>query len=417
MEIRNRRILYRSCVRLTPLRSADTIDSEKIEIWLREEYDKAGILPSQVQTGAVIITGETARKENAQKVLHALSDLAGSFVVATAGPALESILAAKGAGADCLAAKQNRCVLHIDIGGGTSNFALFDRDGQLLDTGCINVGGRLVQLSEDGVVTGRSKVMDGLQCPAIGQRVQPNDLQIIVDTMVQALEEAAGLREPTRLLEHFITDKTVSRIDEPMCISFSGGVADLIDNKCADWLRYGDLGVLLGRAIRQSKLCDGDYVIAKEAVRATVIGAGSHATELSGSTVFCRNAHFPMQNIPVVSVLAEDRLDRFLMQQRRIYDTMPAILVASKIRSYKDLSALADNIANAYRVCREMPVILTDGDYAKALGQAVWRRMGADSAVVCLDGLRVMSGSYLDIQQPVGEGSAVPVIVKTLAFQ
>ena len=51
-----------------------------------------------LRTGAVIITGETARKENANEVLEALSDLAGDFVVATAGPDLESILAARGAG-------------------------------------------------------------------------------------------------------------------------------------------------------------------------------------------------------------------------------------------------------------------------------------------------------------------------------
>jgi len=417
MEIRDRQIRYRSEVRMTPLLSADTIDSDQIERWLRTEYEKAGILPAQVQTGAVIITGETARKENARQVLHALSDLAGSFVVATAGPALESVLAAKGAGADRLAMKQNRCVLHIDIGGGTSNFALFDREGKLQDTGCINVGGRLLQLSGNGRILNRSKVLDGLPCPDIGQQIQKTDLLPLVDCMVQALEEAAGLRKPTMLLEHFITDKTVSLSGEAICISFSGGVADLIEDTGADWLRYGDLGVLLGSAIRRSKLCAGDYVIAKEAVRATVIGAGSHATELSGSTVFCKNVQFPLQNIPVISVTPEDHLSDLLRQQRQIYDVTPAILVKVKSLSYRKLAELAETISHAYQICSGLPVILTDGDYAKALGQAVWRQMGADASIVCLDGLHVMPGCFLDIQQPVGEGSAVPVIVKTLAFQ
>ena len=45
--------------------------------------------------GAVIITGETARKSNANNVLRALSGYAGDFVVATAGPDLESIIAGK----------------------------------------------------------------------------------------------------------------------------------------------------------------------------------------------------------------------------------------------------------------------------------------------------------------------------------
>ena len=66
---------------------------------VKTEYEKAGITPESVDTGAVIITGETSRKENAAQVLASLSDLAGEFVVATAGPDLESVLAAKGAGA------------------------------------------------------------------------------------------------------------------------------------------------------------------------------------------------------------------------------------------------------------------------------------------------------------------------------
>ena len=50
--------------------------------------------PEDLQTGAVIITGETARKHNANTVLASLSSMAGDFVVATAGPDLESVLSA-----------------------------------------------------------------------------------------------------------------------------------------------------------------------------------------------------------------------------------------------------------------------------------------------------------------------------------
>ena len=53
----------------------------------------------------MIITGETARKANARAVTEALSQLAGEFVVATAGPALESILAGRGSGAAELSAR------------------------------------------------------------------------------------------------------------------------------------------------------------------------------------------------------------------------------------------------------------------------------------------------------------------------
>ena len=76
------------------------IDAQGVRAIVEEEYRKSGFDKGEIATGAVIITGETARKENAREVLSALSAFAGDFVVATAGPDLESILAARGAGAD-----------------------------------------------------------------------------------------------------------------------------------------------------------------------------------------------------------------------------------------------------------------------------------------------------------------------------
>ena len=98
MEITGRKILYKSPIHFTPLLRDDLVDGDGIRAIVTAEYAKAGIRRETVDTGAVIITGETSRKENARTVLHALSDFAGDFVVATAGPDLESALAAKGAG-------------------------------------------------------------------------------------------------------------------------------------------------------------------------------------------------------------------------------------------------------------------------------------------------------------------------------
>ena len=114
----------------------------------------------------MIITGETARKENARQVLAALSAFAGDFVVATAGPDLESILAARGAGADEYSREHHTKVLHFDIGGGTSNLALYD-NGELVRTGCLDVGGRLIKVDRE---TGRATyVSPSLQRWAAGE--------------------------------------------------------------------------------------------------------------------------------------------------------------------------------------------------------------------------------------------------------
>ena len=99
MEIAQRKILYKSPIHFTPLLDGDRVDGEKLREIVDSEYEKAGIRKPEVDTGAIIITGETSRKENARTELEQLSGYAGDFVVATAGPALESVLAAKGAGA------------------------------------------------------------------------------------------------------------------------------------------------------------------------------------------------------------------------------------------------------------------------------------------------------------------------------
>ena len=126
MEIGSRRILYKSPVHFTPLICGERVDADRLRRIVDAEYDRAGISKADVDTGAVIITGETSRKENAAAVLEILSDHAGDFVVATAGPHLESALAAKGSGAVEFSERTGKTVLHMDIGGGTSNLALIE---------------------------------------------------------------------------------------------------------------------------------------------------------------------------------------------------------------------------------------------------------------------------------------------------
>ena len=152
MAIGARTLLYQSPVMFTPLLSGELVDGDAIARWVESQYVAAGIGKQDVDTGAVIITGETSRKENARQVLSSLSGFAGDFVVATAGPDLESVLAAKGAGATEYSAKTGKSVLHMDIGGGTSNLSYIE-NGEIVATGCLNVGGRLMKFSESPAKT------------------------------------------------------------------------------------------------------------------------------------------------------------------------------------------------------------------------------------------------------------------------
>ena len=144
----------------------------------------------------------------ARAVLAAISHLAGTFVVATAGPALESVLAARGAGADVYAREHRKWVLHLDIGGGTTNLARIDPQGKIVETGCLNVGGRLVKLDPQGTVTYVSPVLKGFPAPRVGERATPETLSPLLDRLVAVLEEALrrqrrGLMRVTNLADEW----------------------------------------------------------------------------------------------------------------------------------------------------------------------------------------------------------------------
>ena len=184
--------------------------------------------------------------------------------------------------------------------------AAVPRNGELVRTGCLDVGGRLIKMDRgSGQVTYVSPVFvrAGCPAPAVGQRVTPETLQptlqIMVEALeqaagVEALEQAAGLRPGRDRLDAFLTQGTSWTVEKVPVVSFSGGVADCIDNPPPDWLAFGDLGVLLGLAIAASLAFQkAGRFRGAETIRATVVGAGSHATDLSGSTIFYRDGTSP----------------------------------------------------------------------------------------------------------------------------
>ena len=409
MEIARRRILYKSPVYFTPLLDESRVDGAAIRQIVEGEYRSAGISRDSVDTGAIIITGETSRKENARAVLDALSDFAGDFVVATAGPDLESVLAAKGAGAVELSERTGKSVLHMDIGGGTSNLALI-RDGKIVETGCLNVGGRLLKFAEDGTVEYVSPVLREISGIKVGDRPKAEQVEALAETLTQALEMAAGLREQTPLLENLAT-KEVGAVWTPpsgeIVVSFSGGVADCIQRELP-WQEYGDMGPVLGQAIRKSRLCRGEYALGSETIRATVIGAGCHSAQLSGSTVFYQNVQFPLKNVPVVPVSRLDSIGRELAKQEQA-----AILAmpGKPSPTYREIVTMAEQIIAE----TEGQILLClEQDMAKALGQALAVRLPPGTPILCIDRVKVSEGSYLDIGAPIAH--ALPVVVKTLVL-
>ena len=419
VQITEKEILYQSDIHFTPLLSDTVIDADAVRQLVAAEYEKAHIEKSQVDTGAVIITGETARKDNAREVLSALSGFAGDFVVATAGPDLESVLAGAGAGADAFSRRHHCSVLHFDIGGGTTNMALYE-SGELKATGCLNVGGRLIKV-QNGKITYLSPVLQELCELSAGQPATEETLAPVVSLLVQALEDMAFGRGEK--IPHSLRTTPLMELPETIdCFSFSGGVADLIYTDAPPpTFSYGDIGVLLGQAIRRSGLLQHRCMVPEQTIRATVVGAGSHSTRLSGSTITFRDASFPYRNLPVLALTeAEQSAPAEAIVRKRSWfhqsgqDTVVLFLPGFVSPTFAQIQQLAEAIVYAAQDLQPL-LICVEADMGKALGQAILSH-NPQRELVCLDGIRLTQGAYLDIGRPVAGGTALPVVVKTLIF-
>ncbi len=443
IQIVDKEIIYRSDIYFTPLRSRSVIDTEAVRRLVEAEYKKAGLSPADLSAGAVIITGETARKENSEAVLSTLSGLAGDFVVATAGSDLESILAGRGAGTAAFSKRSyGKPLANVDIGGGTSNIAIF-QEGEPLDSSCLDIGGRQIILDPQSLKLSyladkMAELARRLNLKlAEGQRASLEDLHSLCRRLAQIIAEALGLAQATPELELFITAHPLSRAWPLAGLTFSGGVADYVYNEYdpTQAFPYGDIGALLGHHVRACPaLASVELIKPLETIRATVVGAGSNSMEISGSTIAISDqSALPIKNIPILKMTAEDEADNFKYFASRLAEkigwfkedeagsryqpTAVAFrgLANPSFEKVKELSAKVLEGLSDYLRSSELLVLILDQDMAKSLGYALINAL-PHKKIIALDSVKVENGDYIDIGSPLASGRVVPVVVKTLVF-
>ncbi|EGO8273799.1 ethanolamine ammonia-lyase reactivating factor EutA [Enterococcus faecalis] len=435
ISISDKKVIYRSDIIFTPLLNQSEIDAEPIKAFVAEQYRQAGIQKQDIQMGAVIITGETARKSNANNVLRALSGYAGDFVVATAGPDLESIIAGKGAGAQTYSETKRKPVVNLDIGGGTTNLAVF-KDGEVIDTACFDIGGRLIKLDQQQKITYIApKIQEIINKKGLtlhlGDQATEQNLLPIISELVAVLENSIGLGTQSPFYQLLVTNHPLRKGGELPIVTFSGGVADCLNTTSTNLFKYGDIGLLLGKYLRKSLIFSVKEVLeSAETIRATVVGAGSHTAEISGSTIAYREQILPVKNIPILKLAQEDETLTVTELGQRIQEKLnwhrieetPQIALAIRGMSnptFADIQRYGQGIVAglASLVAEQMPIIvMVDEDMAKALGHALSAHLPKDYPFICLDSVKVENGDYVDIGLPVAEGAVLPVIVKTLVF-
>lgn len=444
-EIVRRELLYAGPVRFTPLLENGEIHGEAVAAAVAADYASAGIEPERIGSGAVIVTGETATKTNAEPIVHRLAGEAGSFVVASAGPDLEGVLAGKGAGADRRSLAVPATVANIDTGGGTANIALF-RSGKVLATATFHVGGRLIRLTEAGrILYVAPPLREWLKRRGIrlrpGMTAELPLLKEIAEGMSRVmLRYLSGepADEETELLSLGPLPAKLPPVDEVM---YSGGIGELMrrppPKTVAETARYGDIGPLLAHCLAGgSREYPWRHAQAEQTVRATVIGAGMQSTTLSGSTIHAEPGALPLRNVPVLPVeLPADAAEWPALLRdvcavgERLFATATAGTAAGAapfalairsgpIASYQDLASLAEAISRAWDEVLgrgRIGVVVCETDVGQALGQLLALHQSGRNRIVCIDPIRLESSDYIDIGEEIG-GRAVPVIVKTLAF-
>jgi ethanolamine utilization protein EutA len=433
-KIRQRQIIYEGRIIHTPVLDDKTLDIKKLTEFFKAEYKHAGIHPKDIQTGAVIVTGESARKQNAHQIAEALSNDAGKFVAATAGPNFESLIAAMGSGAAARSKDNHKTILSCDVGGGTSNMAVI-KDGQTLSTSCISVGGRLLGVGSNGKIwridPPARLVMQHLGLNhKIGDRISRADIKRIAVAFAKVLFEVITGPAISRLARQLmVTDnlRFPDRIDE---YSFSGGVAELMYGGLN---HYDDIGKVLAEQINTliHRLV-ADVVEPANKIRATVIGAGAYSLSISGSSCFMDDQlAFPFRNVPVIRVDFDSsslNLEHMVSQINAAFrrfdrdegEDVVALYFQDPVQaSYPQLELFARSIeaSHANSIKNGLPIVLIFGtDIACGVGNVIRRETDLKSNLLTLDELMLADGDWVDIGEPLVGGQVFPVTVKSLVF-
>jgi len=428
-QVLERRVVHRSPVMLTPFGDNWQIEADAIHDLVEKTFQAANLSPDEVDTGAVIITGEAARKENARQIAELFSEQVGHFVCATAGPRLETVMAAHGSGA--VACSQDDCqvVLNIDMGGGTTKISAID-GGRIISATALNIGARLLAVNSSGELvrienSGR-KFLDDIGCEAdIGDEIDQETIQRLAARMAEVLfGTLSGADSPWQ--DIFILPRlgSLPHIDG---IIFSGGVSEYIYNR--ETTNFGDLGPSLAIECKKQAAHHGYPILgANEGIRATVIGASQYSVQLSGETVYIPDtARLPMHNLRIliaetswdipVAERTREAVCKAVAQQDKEVRGKPYALVLSTppFAGYGGAMELGHGLRMALldmKSCDRPAALIFEQNIAQVVGEIV----STEINLPCIDEITLSELDFIDFGARLPDENYVPVVVKSLVF-
>lgn len=435
-KVTDRRVTFRSDIMLTPYLSGTSIDVEKVKRFIEDAYHKAGLRPDEIDTGAVIITGEALKKENAQPIVEYFAKFSGKFICAAAGHNHEALLAAYGCGAVDLSKSEQKTVLNVDMGGGTTKFSLVE-NGAVTQTASVNIGARLIAFDDNDVVTriedaGHILMGELGHKVALGKKITARQKEEFAGLMAKVLFELIEGEPKTTLAKQLMVTPPFTHyrgFDQIDHIVFSGGVSEHVYDR--DRNSYGDVGPFLGKHMREylKKLPKKDLLREPaEGIRATVIGAGEYTVQASGNTSYISDAGvLPVHGLKVIrATLKPDRPAlTALKQSLGKFDLtswgegLALSLSLEGQLDYKTIRGVAEAVASVCGVNdgdRSPLYLALDLDVAKSLGGILKEELNFEREIIAIDGIEVGDLDFIDIGEPMGITEVIPVTVKSLMF-
>ncbi|MGH7823731.1 MAG: ethanolamine ammonia-lyase reactivating factor EutA [Candidatus Binatia bacterium] len=438
--VTERKTLYLSPIHFTPY-TADRarIDDQALGLFVDGAYQEAGLGPTDVDTGAIILTGEAICRDNARAIAELFAAQRGNFVCASAGHNFEALLAAHGSGAVTLSAQRECRVLNVDIGGGTTKLAVAER-GRVLSTAALHIGGRLLATDGAGAIIvlepgGRALARQlGFEWQ-LGDKVSSEQLERLAEHMARAVLSLAQDEKPASEIDQLWLTAPLSGPKNYDAVIFSGGVGEYVYGKEAR--SFGDLGAPLGRALHR-RTNNGALAWplgpARECIRATVMGAAQHTVQVSGNTIYrSTDELLPRKNLQV------------LRPAVNLSDNIEARTIAQGIGSHFHAFDLIEGEAEvalvfrwdgpptAIRIaafCRGLmeglpgtlqsgrPIYLVfDHDLAGLVGTILKNEFGLKNNVLAIDGVTLRDFDFIDLGRVLEPSGTVPVTIKSLVFQ
>jgi ethanolamine utilization protein EutA len=438
--VSERKTLYLSPVHFTPYAPhRERIDDRALAQLVDRAYAEAGIDSHDVHTGAIILTGEAIRRDNARAIADLFAAQRGDFVCATAGHNFEAMLAAHGSGAVALSAQKAYRVLNIDIGGGTTKLAVCEQ-GKVLSTAAFHVGGRLIATDAAGAITvfepgGEVLARNAGFAWNVGDRVSPQQLDSLADYMAGAVIALAQAEKPAPEFDRLWLTSPLSGARVYDAVVFSGGVGEYVYGKEARSFR--DLGAPFGSALSRRLRAGAlpwPVAPARECIRATVMGAAQHTVQVSGNTLYrSSDALLPRKNLQVLRPDIDLSLDvdansiaHNIMSHFRAFDLIEGQAeVALVFRWSGDPSAvrlaafcrgLMQGLAGTAQSGKPIYLVF-DRDLAGLVGTVLKNDFELKNDILAIDGITLHDFEFIDLGKTLEPSGTVPVTIKSLVFQ